>query len=106
MENSRVSKHTNAFGLSLVLCSILNALLVIAKEKSKAVSAAMQRITGHHWLTHVAIIFILFAVGGWLLARTNGGQGPSLGAQRINSTILTGVVASVLIILGFYLIAG
>jgi hypothetical protein len=38
MDNTAASKHTMAFGLSLALCALFNALLVIAKEKSKAVA--------------------------------------------------------------------
>ena len=60
MENNTVSKYTISFGLSLAL-SVVNALLVIAKEKSTAVRAEMQRITGSHWITHVAIVLIFFS---------------------------------------------
>ena len=46
MENQPVSKYTVAFGLSLAWCSVLNALLVIVKEKNPAVQAAMKKLTG------------------------------------------------------------
>ena len=105
MENTAVSKHTISFGLSLALCAVLNALLVIAKERSKAVADWMQKITGHHWITHVAIILILFAIFGWCFARTNGGQGPNMPVHRLTHIVFAGVVAGVLIILGFYVIA-
>ena len=105
MENNAVSKYTNSFGLSLALCAVLNALLVIAKEKSKGVADWMQRITGHHWITHVAIILILFAVFGWCFARTNGGQGPKMPVHRLTGIVFAGVVVGVLIVLAFYLIA-
>jgi hypothetical protein len=105
MENTAVSKHTISFGLSLALCAVLNALLVIAKERSKGVADWMQKITGHHWITHVAIILILFAIFGWCFARTNGGQGPKMPVNRLNSIVFSGVVAGVLIVLGFHVIA-
>ena len=105
MENTSLSKHTISFGLSLALCAILNALLVIAKEKSQAVSDWMQKITGHHWITHVAMILVLFLIFGWGLARMNHGRGPQLPADRLPSIILGAVAAGVVIILGFYLIA-
>jgi len=105
MENTAVSKHTISFGLSLALCAVLNALLVIAKEKSKAVADGMQKMTGHHWITHVAFILILFAVIGWCFARTNGGQGPTMPVNRLTRIVFSGVIAGVLIVLGFYLIA-
>ena len=84
---------------------MLNALLVIAKERSKSVVDWMQNITGHHWITHVAIILILFAVFGWCFARTNGGQGPKMPVNRLTGIVFSGVVAGVLIVLGFYAIA-
>jgi hypothetical protein len=105
MENTTLSKHTTAFGLSLALCAVLNALLVIAKEKSKSVADWMQRITGHHWITHVAIILVLFAVFGWCFARMNGGLGPKMPVHRLTGIIFSGVVAGVLIVLAFYIVA-
>ena len=105
MENTVVSKHTTSFGLSLALCAVLNALLVIAKERSKGVADWMQKITGHHWITHVAIVLILFAIFGWCFGRTNSGQGLKMPANRLTRIVFAGVVAGVLIVLGFYAIA-
>jgi hypothetical protein len=105
MENTAVSKHTISFGLSLALCALLNAFVVIAKERIKGVANWMQRITGHHWITHVAIILILFAIFGGCFVRTNGGQGPRMPVNRLTNILLAGVVAGVLIVLGFYVFA-
>ena len=105
MENTAVSKHTISFGLSVALCAVLNALLVIAKERSKGLEDSMQRITGHHWITHVAIILILFAICGWGIGRTNNGQGAKMPIDRLTGILCSGVVAGVLIVLGFYVIA-
>lgn len=105
MENPAVSKYTISFGLSLALCAVLNALLVIAKESSKAVAERMQKITGHHWITHAAVMLILFAVFGWLFARMNRGHGPNMPLNRLTRIVFSGVVAGVLIVLGFYAIA-
>ena len=105
MENTAVSKHTISFGLSLALCSVINALLVVTKEKSRAVTSALQRITGHQWVTHAIIILVLFVFFGWLLARTNQGQGLKLTVNRLTGIVLAGSVAGGLIIAGFYLIA-
>ena len=106
MENIAVSKRTISFGLSLAVCSVLNALLVVAKEKIPAVTAWMQKITGYQWVTHVVIILSLFAFCGWMFARANHGQGPKVGVDKLIGIIVAGVVAGGLIITGFYLIAG
>jgi hypothetical protein len=104
MENSRLSKHTVSFGLALALASVVNGLLVIAKEKIPAVLAGMQILTGHHWVTHSVIILGLFLLGGWLFAQPNAGQGVKLTSNRLIGTLVAGVGAGALLILGFYLV--
>lgn len=99
MENIPVSKSTVSFGLSLAICSVVNALLVVVKEKSPAVAAHMQKITGHHWVTHAALIVLLFFLGGGLLGLAN----LKLTAGRLLGVVTAGVVAGGLIIMGFYL---
>ncbi len=105
MENIAVSKYTISFGLSLALNSVVNALLVVAKEKSHTVMSGLQKITGYQWVTQVAIILVLFAFFGWLFARINHGQGPKITAHRLIRTIAGGIMAGGLIITGFYLLA-
>ena len=104
METAPISKYTVSFGLSVSVSSVINALLVVVKEKSPSVLAAMQRITGHQWVTHSAIVFILFGVFGWLFGRINGGQGLRMSVNRLIGTIMAGVVAGGVVIIGFYLI--
>ena len=102
MENTGVSKYTISFGLALALASVVNGLLVIAKEKIPAVQTGMQKLTGHHWITHSVIIIGLFAVFGWLFAQANGGQGIKMSASRLIGILVAGVVTGGLLILGFY----
>ncbi len=105
MENRNVSKYTTSFGLALALCSVINALLVVMKEKSQTVVSVMQRITGHQWVTHSAFVIVLFALSGWSFAQANRGQGFILTTNRLIQIVVAGVVAGGLIIIGFYLIA-
>jgi len=104
MENTGVSRHTMSFGLSLALASAANGLLVIAKEKIPAVQAGMQKLTGHHWVSHSVIILGLFVFFGWLFAQFNGGQGIKLTASRLIGILVSGVATGAALILGFYLI--
>jgi hypothetical protein len=106
MENNAVSKNTTSFGLSLALCAVANALLVIAKETSRSVANRMQKATGHHWVTHVAIVLVLFGLFGWSFARLDGGQGPKIPVNRLTGIVFSGAVAGVLIVLAFYVLAG
>jgi ascorbate-specific PTS system EIIC-type component UlaA len=98
-QNNSLSKQTTSFGLSFVVCSLVNALLVIAKEKSHAVQSVMQKLTGHHWVTQAAIVVILFVVFGFIFANV------AVSVNRLVKTIVAGVLISGLIIVGFYLIA-
>ena len=104
MENTRVSKYTISFGLSLAVASVMNGLLVVAKEKIPAVLNGMQKLTGHHWVSHAVIVLGLFAICGWLFARANGGQGIKLTTGRLLGTVVVGVATGGMIIVGFYLI--
>lgn len=103
-EQNSLSKYTGSFGLSLAISSLVNALLVVAKEKSPAVQAGMKKITGHHWITHAGIVVIAFIVFGWLFARLNGGKGPNMRAGSLIKTVVGGVVVASVVIAGFYLI--
>jgi hypothetical protein len=105
MEGNPISKYTVSFGLSLALCSVINALLVVVKEKSPTFAADLQKMTGHHWVTHSAIVVLLFALCGWLFALPNGGRGFQLAPGRLVGIIIAGVAAGGLIIMGFYLVA-
>jgi hypothetical protein len=104
MENTGVSKATVSFGLALALASVVNGLLVVAKEKFPPVMAGMQKLTGHHWITHGVLVLGVFALGGWCLGRANGGHGVTLTVSRLIGTLVAGVMAGALIIVGFYLV--
>jgi hypothetical protein len=106
MENTGPSKYTISFGLALALASVANGLLVVVKEKIPGVLAGMQKLTGHHWVSHGVIILGFFALFGWLFAQANGGQGIKMSVNRLVGVLVAGVATGGLIILGFYLIGG
>jgi hypothetical protein len=106
MENTSVSKYTVSFGLSLALASVLNAVLVVAKEKIPTVMAGLQSLTGHHWVSHGVVILVLFAAFGWIFAQAKGGRGIGITVNRLIGLLVSGVVTGGVIILGFYLTAG
>ena len=104
MENTGVSKYTISFGLALAATSLINALLVIAKEKSPAVMTGLQKFTGHHWVSHSAIILVLFTFFGWIFARANGGRGIQITTNSLIRTLVSGVVIGGIVIMAFYLV--
>ncbi len=106
MENTGISKYTISFGLSLALASVINALLVVAKEKIPAVMSGLKSLTGQHWISHAAIVVILFAAFGWIFSRPGPGGGVAITANRLIGVLVAGVVLGGLIIVVFYLAAG
>jgi hypothetical protein len=96
-----LSKYTVSFGISLAITSVVNALLVIAKETHPTtVMDWMKQATGHQWATHSLLSLMLFFALGLVLAR---GQGPKMTAASLIKIIVTGVAIGGLTILGFYL---
>lgn len=100
-ETSGLSKSARAFGVALAVASVVNALLVVFKEKSPALQSAMKKLTGHHWITHVVVILALFLVSGWIFSRLN----LRFTTGKLITTLVSGVALASAIILGFYLIA-
>src|ERR1017187_7671285 len=93
MENTSVSKCTTSFGLALALASVINALLVVAKEKFPPVMAGLQKLTGHHWVSHSAIIIVVLAFFGWIFTRANGCRGSQITTKSlIRALVSRGVI--------------
>ena len=97
-----LGKHTEAFGLSLAITNVISALLVVAKEKSDALMAWLTAATGHHWVTHGVLVLGLFLVLGLLLSRRQRAWSRP-GSHVVALAVGTSVVASGLIIAGFFL---
>lgn len=105
MENNNLSKYTVSFGLALAMSSVANALLVVAKEKSRAIQSGMQNLTGSHWITHVAIVLILFFGIGFLFQNLKSGTCIAMPVNRLVRIILGGIAIGAAVIIGFYLLA-
>ena len=104
MENTTVPKYAGSFGFSLALASVVNALLVVIKERSPTVMSGMKNITGHHWITHSVIVLVVFVLFGWIFSRFNNGKGMELTVGRLVATLISGVGLGIIMIVGFYLI--
>jgi hypothetical protein len=100
-----ISNSTYSFGWALAICSVLNAFLVVAKEKSPKLQSMMQSLGGHHWIAHSVIIVFLFAMVGLLFGGIAKNRGPNLSVNSLIKTIFAGVAVGVAIIVGFYLFA-
>jgi hypothetical protein len=101
MENPPLAKRTVAFGVAVAIACVVNAVIVVIKEKNPAVMNGLKSVLGHHWTTHSALVVALFLVLGGLFAV----RGLSFSAGRLIGTLVSGVVLAGLIIVGFYLFA-
>jgi uncharacterized membrane protein SirB2 len=68
MTNIQMEKYTAGFGLSLIVTSLLNAVILLIKETNDSVMSAMRAALGHHWTTHGAIVIIVFVVLGFVFS--------------------------------------
>src|SRR5271165_2701257 len=99
--NTPLSKHSIAFGIALAIACVVNALIVVVKEKSPAVMSGMKSVLGHHWTTHSAIVLALFFGLGGLFAVLRNGRGIEITTSRLIGTLVSGVVLAGVIIVGF-----
>jgi hypothetical protein len=104
MEQRILGKYARSFGWSLVISSVANALLVVAKEMNEPLKSWMKAATGHHWTTHSVLVLALFLVLGLALAAVQSPGGTRLGANGLAVAIFASTGASVAIIAGLFLL--
>lgn len=100
-ESNSLSKYSVSFGVALAIASVVNAVLVIVKEKSPRVMDGMKMLTGHHWITHSLVVVLLFLGLGWGLAREGG---KPMGSRELLWRVCAGVAIGAGLIAGFYLL--
>jgi hypothetical protein len=99
-ENNGLDKLSIGFGVSFLIVSVVNALLLIAKENLAPVKAWMASLSGHHWTTHGILVIVLFIAMGYLLSRA--GLEKKLDADKISWLVIVGTALGGLIIVGFF----
>jgi len=103
MNTHTESRYVTAFGRSLVVASVLSALLVILKEKSEATMNLMKAATGHHWITHGITVLLVFAVLGFVLAKLRPTDSTVTALNGVAVAVVTATAVSGLILAGFFL---
>jgi hypothetical protein len=105
--NSTLNAQTRGFGLAVAVTSIVSALLVMAKElNEETLLKFMKSVTVHHWVTHGIFDVIVFLAVGFLLTKSNGGQGPDIGDEKLIQVVAGGFLLGCVSIAAFYLIHG
>jgi hypothetical protein len=99
-ENQALDKLSVGFGVSYLVASIFNALLIIAKETYAPLKDWMKSLFGHHWTTHGIFVIVLFVVLGYLFSKTNLVR--KVDADNTSGMVIAGTLLGGLIIVGFF----
>jgi len=101
MTNSQMEKYSAGFGLSLIVTTLLNAVILLAKELNASIMSAMKSAMGHHWTTHGVILIIVFFVLGFIFSGMK--LGTKIDSQKMTKYIIWAVIISGIITAGFFL---
>jgi len=99
-ENQTWDKFSVGFGVSFLIASIFNGLLVVTKESYAPLKIWMKSISGHHWITHGIFVIVLFIVFGYVFSMTD--MNKKIDADKTSVLIIVGAVLGGLIIVGFF----
>jgi len=88
------------FGVSFLIASIFNGLLIVAKENYAPLKNWMKSLSGHHWITHGIFVIVLFTVLGYILSKA--GLEKKIDADKTSGLVIAGTVLGGLIIVGFF----
>lgn len=101
MTNMKMEKYTAGFGLSLVVTSLLNAVILLIKEMNESVMSAMRAALGHHWTTHGAIVIVVFIALGFIFSSMK--IEAKWDSQKMLKYIIWAVIIGSVVIAGFFL---
>ena len=87
--------------MSLAITSVVNAIILVIKEKNDAVMSAMKAALGHHWTTHGVIVIIIFVVLGFVFSAMR--LETKFDSHRTLKYIIWGVIIGGAITAGFFL---
>jgi uncharacterized membrane protein YwzB len=96
-----MEKYTAGFGLSLIVTSLLNAVILLIKETNDSVMSAMRAALGHHWTTHGAIVIIVFVVLGFVFSSMKFEE--KWDSQKMLKFIILAKIIGGIIVAGFFL---
>jgi len=100
LANQTWDKFSVGFGISFLVTSIFNGLLIVAKESYAPLKSLMKSLSGHHWITHGIIVIALFIVLGYIFSKTD--MDKKIDADKISGMVISGTVLGGLIIAGFF----
>ena len=99
-ENQALDKLSVGFGVSFLIASIFNGLLIVAKENYAPLKDWMKSLFGHHWTTHGIFVIVLFIVLGYIFSKADLDK--KIDADKTSGLVIAGTVLGGLIIVGFF----
>jgi len=99
-ENQAWDKLSVGFGVSFLIASIFNALLIVAKETYAPLKDWMKSLFGHHWTTHGIFVIALFIILGYIFSKADLDK--KIDADKTSGMVIAGTVLGGLIIVGFF----
>ncbi|OPY13106.1 MAG: hypothetical protein A4E69_01833 [Syntrophus sp. PtaB.Bin138] len=99
-ENQALDKLSIGFGISFLIASIFNGLLLIAKESYTPLMNWMKSLSGHHWITHGIFVIGLFIVLGYIFS--GGDMYRKVDADKTSGLVIAGTALGGMIIVGFF----
>ena len=97
----QMEKYTAGFGLSLIVTSLLNAMILLIKEMNASVMNAMKAALGHHWTTHGAIVIIVFVGLGFVFSSMKFEE--KWDSQKMLNYIIWATIIGGIIVAGFFM---
>jgi len=97
----KIEKYTAGFGLSLIVTSLLNAVILLLKETNEGIMNGMKAALGHHWTTHGVLVIVLFVVLGFVFSGTKMGE--KWDSRKLLTCIIWAVIIGGVVIAGFFL---
>jgi hypothetical protein len=103
MDTQTRNSYTFGFGWSVVIVSLLSAIMVVLKEKNQGLLDWMNAM-GHHWITQGVFVIVSFLVLGFILSSVLRQNTAYAKLQAVTLAIVASTVVSGLIIAGFFLL--
>jgi uncharacterized membrane protein YdcZ (DUF606 family) len=99
-ENQALDRFSVGFGVSYLIASILNGMLVVGKDSYAPLKSWMKSLTGHHWISHGIFIIVVFIVLGYIFSKTDLNK--KIDADKTVGLVIAGTLLGGLIIVGFF----
>lgn len=100
-----MGKFAASFGWSLVITSVLYALVVVVKERVLSVRQWLDQATGSDWITHGLLTMVVFLLVGLMLLLEKNDEFDEEAPRTVGWAAVVAIIASVAIIAVSYRIA-